>query len=130
MIEMKVWVTPEVEVQNFQANEYVSACVSGTAYANGWSELTGTTYYVKDSKGNFVKLDKNKYAQETITLPADSDHNSGTLYNQGEVYWNTGIFGYQPSILAGSVFVAKDGTIYLGNFTHTTDDGKGGKAWS
>ena len=135
MNELKTWVTPETEIQNFQANEYVSLCVSGQAYGNLVGQLI-TDYYYKNSDGTYTKIENyaTRSEMDGYRIDPDCDFNSGTLYTE-VYYWSNWYQEYRPSNFGFSFFKGKDDKFYVGTFTPTEGengqgDGNGGKAWS
>lgn len=154
MIEMKVWVTPEVEVQNFQANEYVSACYTSQGASGGdqkpwykdliqlfftgsYGDKTAYFYYDADDTKheNPIMITGSKVSGDPITV--DSNFNSGTLF--GEVYKGSSTKDWYGNItwkveknpVSGmSLFAPAQGdTIYAGTFT-PVDERHRGVAWS
>lgn len=108
MIEMKVWVTPEVEVQNFQANEYVSVCYVGS---NPLDLKLDTTYWYYKDNNNTGKPEDRIYvdSDDIKNGKIDNDANSGRVYTA----YREGILGASESRAVYDFFVDKKGNYYL-----------------
>lgn len=151
MSEMKVWMTPEVEVQNFQANEYVSACYTstGASISGVWwlgqilewfitGSYTEERAFFYDASGveglknpaDPVKIEGNKYSMDSFGVD-NVDHNSGLVHN--EVWKGTKKSGSDwqyEKVDDLSLFTPAQGdTVYVGTF-HRVDEQYRGVAWS
>ena len=131
MMEMEVWVKPQMQEMTFAANEYVTAC-----YAYG-SSVISTTY---DSdwlnkyiiyKGETKKIDEideikqafaNAYGEDGALnsnfhgLSSDADHayNSGTVYLFQSAPAQARIEIEKPTLAGDYIFVTADGQYAFG----------------